>query len=164
MLVAVISDTHLRSGGRPLPGWCLERVRQADQVLHAGDVAEPFLLAELGLHAPVAAVAGNVDAWQLRSVLPAVQTVELDGVSIGMLHDPGPAAGREERLLRRFPDCQAVVFGHTHMPVMHEVAGRWLLNPGSPTQPRRAPRASMLVLTIEAGRLTPELVWAPDTG
>ncbi len=161
MLVGVISDTHLRRDGRRLPEWCVERLRAADRILHAGDVIEPFLLGELELLAPVSAVAGNVDVPALRASLPVELRLELGGATIGMLHDAGPSAGRSERLLRRFPECSAVVFGHSHLPVIETVGERWLLNPGSPTQPRRAPSPSMLLLTITAGRIEPELVRPP---
>jgi hypothetical protein len=75
-----------------------------------------------------------------------------------MRHDPGPAAGREERLARRFQGCDAVVFGHTHLPVVERYGHLWLLNPGSPTERRRGPHRAMLVLEIAAGEVRPELV------
>jgi len=75
-----------------------------------------------------------------------------------MVHVPGPAAGREARLLARFPGCDAVVFGHTHLPVVERFEGVWLLNPGSPTERRRGPFHAMLVVEIAAGEIRPELV------
>ena len=80
------------------------------------------------------------------------------GARIGMAHVPGPAAGHEERLVRRFPGCDAVVYGHTHLPEVERHGGVWILNPGSPTERRRAPAHTMLVLEIEAGEIRPELV------
>jgi predicted phosphodiesterase len=75
-----------------------------------------------------------------------------------MLHDPGPAEGREARLATHFPGCDAVVYGHTHVPQLASVGRTWILNPGSPTERRRAPAHSVLVLEIEAGTISPELV------
>jgi predicted phosphodiesterase len=75
-----------------------------------------------------------------------------------MAHVPGPGAGREERLVRRFPGCDAVVYGHTHVPQLTREAGVWIFNPGSATDRRRAPAHTMLVLEIEAGEIRPELV------
>ena len=76
-----------------------------------------------------------------------------------MVHIPGPAAGREERLLRRFPGCEAVLFGHTHLPLVERHGGVWLLNPGSPTERRRgAVPLDARCSTIEAGEIRPELV------
>ena len=146
--VAIISDTHLPRGTRELPGQCVELVRAADLVLHAGDVVTPEVLAELeALGPPVHAVAGNVDVPGLRRVLPETRVVEVGEVRIGMIHDAGPAAGRLQRMRRRFGDVDAVVFGHSHIP-LHESAVEagvafQLFNPGSPTDRRRQPRHTM---------------------
>jgi uncharacterized protein len=107
---------------------------------------------------PVHGVRGNVDEPALRELLPEELVVELGGARIGMLHVPGPAAGREERLVRRFPGCAAVIFGHTHLPQVERHGDVWLLNPGSPTERRRAPFHSMLELAIDAGTIRPELL------
>jgi hypothetical protein len=60
--------------------------------------------------------------------------------------------------VRRFPRCDAVLYGHTHLPVVERHGDVWLLNPGSPTERRRGPFHSMLLLEIEAGEIRPELV------
>ena len=159
MLVAAISDTHLPRGARRLPEACLERLRAADLVLHGGDLSSAAFLEELrALGAPVEAVHGNADEPALREALPEQRVVEAAGARIGMVHIPGPAAGRAERLLARFPGCDAVLFGHTHLPVVERHRGVWLLNPGSPTERRRGPFHAMLLLEIEAGEIRPELV------
>ena len=157
--VATISDTHLPRGARRLPAACLERLRAADAILHCGDFSAQSVLEELrSLGPPVHGVRGNVDEPSLRKLLPEELVVELEGAQIGMVHDPGPRVGREERLLRRFPGCAAVLFGHTHLPQVERSGGVWVLNPGSPTERRRAPFHSMLVLEIEAGAIRPELL------
>ena len=84
--------------------------------------------------------------------------VEVEDARIGMVHDPGPAAGREERLRARFPECQAVVYGHTHLPQVERYGEAWILNPGSPTERRRAPARSMLLLRVNGYEVAPELV------
>lgn len=159
MLVAVISDTHLPRGTRRLPEACLERLRAADLILHAGDVVAESAFAELeALGPPVHAVHGNVDEAALRERLPARLVVEAEGLHIGMTHDAGSRAGREERLVGRFPGCAAVVYGHTHEPQVARAGDVWILNPGSPTERRRAPTHTMLALEVEEGRISPELV------
>ena len=75
-----------------------------------------------------------------------------------MIHDSGPAAGRLERMRRRFPDADAVVFGHSHLPLHEEHDGFAIFNPGSPTERRRAPHHTMGIATVEAGRVRFELV------
>jgi uncharacterized protein len=157
--VAAISDTHLPRGARRLPEACLERLEAADAILHCGDFSARSVLEELrALGPPVHAVHGNVDDPALRELLPEELVVELDGVRIGMVHVPGSAAGREERLTRRFPGCAAVLFGHTHLPQVERHGDVWLLNPGSPTERRRAPFHSMLELAIDARTIRPELL------
>ncbi len=157
--VAVIADTHLPRGSRRLPDACLERLRAVDLILHAGDLVSASFLEELRALGPtVHAVHGNMDEPSLRAELPARLVVDVAGTRVGMLHAPGPAAGREERLLKRFPGCAAVVFGHTHVPVVDKHGGVWLLNPGSPTERRRAPFRAMLVLDVAGGVLSPRLV------
>ena len=162
MLVAVISDTHLPRGARRIPEACLERLRAADLILHAGDVASVSALEELeALGPPVRAVCGNVDEWALQERLPARDVVEAGGARIGMTHDPGPAPGREARLASSFPGCAAVVYGHTHFPQVDREGDVWILNPGSPTERRRARAHTMIVLEIEDGRIRPELIELP---
>ena len=149
-------------GGRRLPEPCLERLRAADLILHAGDVVASDVLAELeALGPPVQAVHGNMDDATLRTLLPATLVAEAGGARIGMTQDAGPRAGRGERLVRRFPHCAAVVYGHTHQPQVARVGEVWILNPGSPTERRRAPTHTMLELHVTAGRIEPELVQLP---
>jgi uncharacterized protein len=157
--VAAISDTHLPRGTRRLPEACVERLAAADLILHAGDLSTTAFLDELrALGPPVHAVRGNVDEPALGELLPEELVVEVGAARIGMLHIPGPVPGREERLVRRFPGCAAVVFGHTHLPLVERHAGVWLLNPGSPTERRRSPFHSMLLLEVDAGEIRPELL------
>lgn len=107
---------------------------------------------------PVEGVHGNMDEQVLKAALPKQRVVEVANVQIGMVHDAGPRLRREARLAARFSDCEAVVYGHTHVPQVERFQHLWILNPGSPTELRNAPTHSMLVLTIRGGRITPELV------
>ena len=99
-----------------------------------------------------------MDDAELQRTLPVERVVEVGEARIGMLHIPGPAAGREARLAARFPDCHALVYGHTHIPQVERFQHLWILNPGSPTERRRAPTHTMLVLEIRGARIVPELV------
>lgn len=158
LTVAVISDTHLPRGDRALPDACVARLRAADHILHAGDLVTRAVLDALeALGPPVWAVAGNVDEPELQERLSAARVVELGEVRIGMVHDAGPAAGRLARMRRRFGDCDAVVFGHSHIP-LHETeleAGIpfQLFNPGSPTDRRRQPHHTMGLARIAGAQL-----------
>ena len=159
MLIAVISDTHLPRGNRRLPEACVERLRAADLILHAGDLMRMAVLTELESYGPVLAVHGNVDDAEVRAALPAVASVGAGAVTIGLVHDAGPAKGRLARLRRRFPDADAVVFGHSHVP-LHEQApdGFQIFNPGSPTERRRAPQHTMGIATVAGGQVRFELI------
>jgi putative phosphoesterase len=159
VIVAVIADTHLPRGTRRIPEPCLDQVRAADLILHAGDVTAASVLAGLERFGPqVHAVRGNMDDATLQDRLPGALVVEAGGLRIGMTHDAGPRAGREERLAQRFPACAAVVYGHTHEPQVARVGEVWILNPGSPTERRRAPTHTMLVLEVARGTIRPELI------
>jgi putative phosphoesterase len=149
---------HLPQGSRRLPDACLRELERADLILHAGDVVAASVLRELEALAPVEAVFGNMDEPELRAALPEGRVVEVEGARIGMVHIAGPAAGREERLVAWFPGCDAVVYGHTHVPQLERHGGVWILNPGSPTERRRAPERSMLVLEMSPGSLKPALI------
>ena len=134
---------------------------RADLILHAGDVVTGSVLDELGRFADVKAVHGNMDEPELVERLPARRTVDAAGIRIGMIHDAGPVAGRPERLAALFPGCDAVVYGHTHIPELQRRGGLWLLNPGSPTERRRAPVRSMLVVEVGDAEVEPTLVELP---
>jgi len=130
---------------------------RADLILHAGDVVTAEVLRELEEFAPVEAVYGNMDEPALQAALSERRVVEVGGARIGVVHVPGARVGREERLSSWFPGCDAVVYGHTHVPQVERHCNVWILNPGSPTERRRAPARSMLVLEVE-DRLTPRLL------
>ncbi|MGE3621705.1 MAG: metallophosphoesterase family protein [Acidimicrobiia bacterium] len=152
--VVVLSDTHIRRGSsRRLPDRAYDELLRADLVLHAGDVVERDLLDELEGFAPVRAVLGNNDL-ALVGVLPDQRLVDVEGVQVGVVHDAGPSAGRAARLRRRFPTADVVVFGHSHQPVVAPgLGGQLLVNPGSPTERRRAPTHTLAVLEVDGGRL-----------
>lgn len=126
--------------------------------MHAGDFVALAVLEELRGLGPVEAVHGNMDEPELRSLLPRTRVCDAGGLLIGVIHDPGPRQGREERLAARFPGCAGVVYGHTHVPDVTPHGDVWILNPGSPTERRRAPTHTMIRLWAEADGLRPELV------
>ena len=155
MRLAIISDTHLPRGARALPPACVEQLRAADLILHAGDFMELAVLEDLQALGPtVCAVRGNVDSAELQARLPLTRVVAAEGVKIAMVHDAGPSDRRLDRLRRRFPDADAVVFGHSHIPLLERDAGFTIFNPGSPTERRRAPQHTMGLATVDHGAVT----------
>ena len=128
----------------------------ADVVLHAGDWVDVSLLDALEARAArLVAVYGNNDGPALRARLPEVARAELGGLRFAVVHETGPAAGREVRCARDYPDTDVLVFGHSHIP-WDTVApgGLRLLNPGSPTDRRRQPDKTYLTAVAADGRLT----------
>jgi uncharacterized protein len=156
--IAIISDTHLPRGSRALPAACLERLRGADLIVHAGDLSRLAVLEELRSLGEVVAVRGNADDAAVRAVLPETALIRADERRIAVLHDAGPAAGRLRRLRARFPEADAVIFGHSHIP-LHERSGDGfeIFNPGSPTDRRRQLHHTMGVCHV-GGHLEFQLV------
>jgi putative phosphoesterase len=153
MRIAILSDTHLPRGSRRIPATALDLLAAADLVVHAGDfssVAVYEALAAIG--PPLVAVHGNVDEPPLRERLPEQRMLEVAGARIGLVHDSGPARGRLARMRRRFPEADAVVFGHSHIPLREHAGDFSIFNPGSPTERRRAPSHTMGIATVERGR------------
>jgi uncharacterized protein len=159
-VIAVISDTHMPKGKRSLPTECYERIAAAKAVIHAGDFSAASVLDELEALCPVVyAVRGNVDDPALWDRLPETVEVEVGGRRVAVIHDSGPAKGRLARMRARFPDAEAVIFGHSHLPLHEEDGGFQIFNPGSPTERRRAPRVSMGLLHPTASGLRFEHLW-----
>jgi putative phosphoesterase len=155
MRIAVISDTHMTGDSRRrLPARCVELIESAELVVHAGDVMTLDALIEIeAIGTPVRAIVGNMDEWELRERLPDETELDLDGVKLALVHDGGPAAGRPARLRRRFPDADAVVFGHSHVPLHERGGGFQIFNPGSPTERRRSPAHSMGLARVQGGSI-----------
>jgi putative phosphoesterase len=128
-------------------------LEQASLALHVGDVTAAAVLEELRGLVPIEAVHGNMDEPDLKAMLPERAVVEAEGLRIGLVHDPGPAQGRHERLVEWFPRCHVVAYGHTHRPEVTRHGETWIVNPGSPTERRRAPGRSLAVLVDGEPRL-----------
>src|SRR5215210_1747347 len=133
-------------GMRGLPKGCLRLLRESSLILHTGDLTSREFLGELEGLGPVAAVRGNMDEPPVRSTLPERLEIEAEGIRFGLVHDGGSRAGRGDRLRAWFPDCDVVAYGHSHQPEVSKVNETWILNPGSPTERRRAPEKTMIVL------------------
>ncbi|MBS1880275.1 MAG: metallophosphoesterase family protein [Actinobacteria bacterium] len=151
-------------GSRRLPDRCSELLAAAEAVIHVGDFhALATLTALEALNPRLHAVHGNVDEAALRARLPETLELGVGDRTLALIHDAGPAKGRLARMRRRFPAADAVVFGHSHLP-LHEVgsgelAGFEIFNPGSPTERRRAPGPSMGLLEADRGGLRFRHLW-----
>lgn len=155
MKLLLIADTHVPKRARDLPDQVWKEVARADVVIHAGDWVTVELLDELqGRAARLVGCWGNNDGPDLRSRLPERADVVLAGLRFTVVHETGAAGGREARMSRLYSDSDVLVFGHSHIPWDTTTStGLRLLNPGSPTDRRRAPHCTYMTATVESGAL-----------
>jgi uncharacterized protein len=151
----LLADTHVPRRARDLPADVWRAVEGVDVVVHAGDWVDVALLDELERRAAlVLGCYGNNDGPALRARLPEVGRLELGGLRLAVVHETGPAAGREARCDERFPGVGVLVFGHSHIPWDTTTPrGLRLLNPGSPTDRRRQPYRTYLTASVTSGVL-----------
>lgn len=147
MRLGVISDTH----GLLRPE-VFEVFTQVDHILHAGDVGTPEILIELEAIAPVTAVYGNADPPDVRSRLPRVAILELDGFDIVVTHGDQFGHPTPAKLHEAFPRAEIIVYGHTHKSLL-ELVDRTVtvMNPGGAGHPRFNLKPSVGILELEPG-------------
>jgi uncharacterized protein len=151
----LISDTHVPRRAKDVPPQVWDEVDRADAVVHAGDWTDLATWERLAARSRrLIAVYGNNDGPDIREVLPEVARAEIEGVRVAVIHETGPAVGRETRMADAFRDTDLLVFGHSHIPWDTTAAtGLRLLNPGSPTDRRRQPACTYLTCALEDGRV-----------
>jgi putative phosphoesterase len=148
MRIGVISDTH--SLLRPE---AIAALRGSDRVLHAGDVGDPGILDRLCELAPVTAVRGNVDRGPWAAALPETELVEVEGLSIYLIHDLGQLDLKPEAA-----GIRVVIYGHSHQPKIEEKNGVLFFNPGSAGPRRFHLPMSLGVLEINVGKIQARLI------
>jgi len=145
--IGVIADTH-----GLLRREVFEVFAEVDHILHGGDVGTESILDELQAIAPVTAVYGNTDGSALRSKLPRVARVELDGFTIIVTHGDQFGSPSPEKLQAEYPDAEIIVFGHTHRPLLTLVdMVVTVMNPGGAGPRRFDLPASVGILELEPG-------------
>jgi putative phosphoesterase len=156
MHLLITADTHVPKRARDLPPVLWAAIDSADVVVHAGDwVDETLLDRMLERSRRLIGVYGNNDGPALRARLPEVARVDLGGLRLAVVHETGGKQGREQRCAARFPGCDLLVFGHSHIPWDTTAPGGMrLLNPGSPTDRRAQPQATFLTATVASGALS----------
>ncbi|UCF40893.1 MAG: metallophosphoesterase family protein [Gemmatimonadota bacterium] len=147
MRLGVISDTH-----NHLRPEVFEVFSQVDHILHAGDVGRLDVLTELEALAPVTAVYGNTDGFDVRSKCPRVAEVELDGFLVVVTHGDQFGSPAPETLAAAFPHAEILAYGHTHRPRLELVNKTvTVMNPGAAGPPRYNLRPSVGIMELEPG-------------
>ncbi len=131
----------------------VEALRGSDRILHAGDIGAPEILEALNQIAPVTAIRGNVDTAPWASTLPLTEILEINGISIYMLHDLA-----QLDLKPQTAGFRVVVYGHSHKPNIEEKNGALYFNPGSAGPRRFSLPVSVGRLLIDEGNVRAELI------
>jgi len=126
--------------------------REVDHILHGGDIGAWDLIVELQALAPVTAVYGNTDSFDIRSRVPQVAEVELDGFPIVVTHGDQFGSPNPAKLHEAFPQAEIIIFGHSHKPLLELVDKTvTVMNPGGAGAPRFGIPPSVGILELEAG-------------
>ncbi|HEX8831650.1 MAG TPA: metallophosphoesterase family protein [Longimicrobium sp.] len=153
MKIGIISDTH-----GLLRAEVFEVFAGVEHILHAGDVGPSGILTELEAIAPVTAVWGNTDGFDLRKLVPEVAHVELGGVPVVVLHGMQLGSPTPEKAAAAYGGAGLVVFGHSHRPVIRQVGGTLAVNPGSAGPVRFRDPVTVALAEVGEGRVTARLV------
>jgi len=152
MRLGLISDTHGLL--RPEVFTVFEGV---DHIVHAGDVGALDILTELEALAPVTAVWGNTDGWEVRQRLPEVARVTLGGVEVVVVHGQQFGSPTPQRVAA-VHEGGLVVFGHSHRPLIETVADALVVNPGSAGPRRFRDPITVALATIDDRKVEAKLV------
>ena len=152
MKIGVISDTHLQGYDNRLKKIAEGPFRDAEMIMHAGDIVEEGVLDVFGTK-DVYAVRGNMDSVSLRNMLPEQIVVEVLGFRIGLMHGWGTPIAIEKRILSKFSDIDCLVYGHTHSAVNKTEYGLLIFNPGSATGQTSTGINSVGILEIENNKI-----------
>jgi putative phosphoesterase len=162
MLIGLISDTHIPDHAKKLPGQLKEIFHGVGMILHGGDIFAFSVLSELEKIAPVLAAHGDDDSSLMAgdSRVKKKHIIGIDGVTLWLMHERPktmPRVSKEISWLDDPPD--AIIYGHTHKPLVETQQGILYVNPGSPTFPSyRLEPGSVGLLKIESGEISAEII------
>lgn len=147
MRLGIIADTH----GLLRPE-VFEVFKEVDHIIHAGDIGPADLLTELEAIAPVTAVWGNTDGWDLRNRLPEVVETRIDGFDFLVIHGHQFGSPTPDRILQKYPSAEIIIFGHTHRPLLTTVdLVVTAMNPGGAGHARFNLPPSVGIMELEPG-------------
>lgn len=147
MRLGIIADTH----GLLRPE-VFDIFQEVDQILHAGDIGSTDLLTELEAIAPVLAVYGNCDGWDVRARVPGVIERRLEGLDFVLLHGDQLGSPTPDALHAAYPDADVIIYGHTHRPLLVTVdLTVTVMNPGGAGRRRFDLPPSVGIMELESG-------------
>ncbi|MBW3656508.1 MAG: metallophosphatase family protein [Gemmatimonadetes bacterium] len=153
MKIGIISDTH----GLLRPQ-VFDLFEGVEHILHAGDIGNPDIITELEAIAPVTAVWGNADGWEVRGRVPEVAEVELGGVRAVVIHGMQVGSPTPEKIAALHPEAGLVVFGHSHRPLIRHVGATLAVNPGSAGRRRFRDPVTVALAEIRDGSVSAWLI------
>ena len=159
-VIGLISDTHVPKRAMRIPQKVFEVLKDADFIIHAGDLVELSVIDELEQIAPVLAVHGNMDSQEVNSALPELNSLKIFDWKIGVMHDPNVLQGSGKMVeIVKEKGFNVFVYGHTHAPKIKWEEKNLFINPGSPTDPAsfiNQPSVGLLKITKQA--ITPQII------
>ncbi|RED66214.1 metallophosphoesterase family protein [Cohnella lupini] len=165
MKIVVVSDTHMPRMSKKLPERLLSELSNADAIIHAGDWTKQSVYESLAAYAPTYGVAGNNDGEDIVRRFGLRKQLVLEGVRIGIVHGHGAKRlATESHAIEAFKNVKldAIVYGHSHVPVLRRLEGMLVFNPGSPTDKRRQPLYSFGIFNITRGELQAKHIFYGD--
>ncbi len=153
-VLGLISDTHIPSCRRELPKKVFSAFKNVDLILHAGDFENIEVVETLEAIAPLKAVHGNMCSGEVKKKFPPKLTFKVEEVEIGLTHGDGGPSGYSSRIQDLFlqDNPNIIVSGHTHRPTAEIINGILMLNPGSPTDKRFAPKNTVMLLKVDRSK------------
>jgi len=157
--IGVISDTHLQKPDKRLDTIVSTHFLDVDMIIHAGDmvkleILDPFYATDK----EVLAVAGNMDSVAVQDTFPIRQIIEIENLTIGIIHGWGAPKGLRTRIRSAFDHVNAIIYGHTHHPFCATEDGIFFFNPGSPTDSRFTSSPSIGIIEIDDKHIQGEII------
>jgi uncharacterized protein len=159
-IIGLISDTHVPKKAMCIPKRVFEVFANVDFVIHAGDLVELAVIDELEQVAPVLAVHGNMDGFEVSNALPKLNSLKIFDWKIGVIHDPDSLCGSGKMdEIAKGNGFDVLVYGHTHASKIKWEEKTLYINPGSATDPAsflNKPSVGLLKITKES--IIPQII------
>jgi len=156
MRLGIISDTH-----GYLPPAVFKIFEKVDAILHAGDIGSMDIIDELEILAPVYAISGNIDSWQIASRYSPILVTQFENLTFYLVHHIISEKYIRYELFRKNIKPHVVVCGHTHIPAVSTHNDILFINPGSISKPKKSAKGSVMRLDLKKHPLIPETIFLP---